>query len=220
MKQPLLRDLLMSDSIYIASNITFANLAPLSTYLGKPGDPAKGGLSFEDYVTRQRQHHDAEMAALMDAPEFIGKARTIYGYDHFLADTGGSICEVVDPDNPDDPVLATLAANMLLVRIRETDAMAEELVHRFTANPKPMYYQEAFLRRIWAEYLAETGLDEAHVDPDAFGRWGFRRLVEHRRPLYAAIAENWGVTVEAEEIAALRTPEDFDALIAAAIARR
>ena len=40
----------MSDSIYIASNITFDNLAPLSTYLGKPGDPAQGGLPFDEYV--------------------------------------------------------------------------------------------------------------------------------------------------------------------------
>jgi hypothetical protein len=41
MKVPLLRELLMTDSVYIASNITFDNLAPLSTYLGKPGDPAR-----------------------------------------------------------------------------------------------------------------------------------------------------------------------------------
>jgi len=40
MKVPLLRELLMTDSVYISSNITFDNLAPLSTYLGKPGDPA------------------------------------------------------------------------------------------------------------------------------------------------------------------------------------
>ncbi|MEC9105144.1 MAG: ATPase, partial [Pseudomonadota bacterium] len=37
MQVPFLRELLMSDSIYIGSNITFDNLAPLSTYLGKPG---------------------------------------------------------------------------------------------------------------------------------------------------------------------------------------
>ena len=37
MKVGYLRDLLLSDSIYIGSNITFENLAPLSTYLGKPG---------------------------------------------------------------------------------------------------------------------------------------------------------------------------------------
>ena len=38
-----IRELLMSDSVHIVSNITFDNLAPLSTYLGKPGDPSRGG---------------------------------------------------------------------------------------------------------------------------------------------------------------------------------
>ncbi|PKP67581.1 MAG: hypothetical protein CVT86_01185 [Alphaproteobacteria bacterium HGW-Alphaproteobacteria-8] len=104
------------------------------------------------------------------------------------------------------------------MRIRETDAMADELARRFTANPKPMYYEEGFLRAIWAEYLAGTGQSEADVDPDAFGRWGFRRLVARRRPLYGAIADNWGVTVEAEEVAALRSAADFDAMVARALA--
>ncbi len=218
MKAPLLRELLMTDSIYIASNITFENLAPLSTYLGKPGDPAKGGLPFEEYVRRQRQHREAEIAALLDAPEFIEKARAIYGYRHFLGDTGGSICEVVDPHDPTDPVLVELSEAMLLVRIRETDSMADELARRFAANPKPMYYDEDFLRAIWAEYLAQTGQSADQVDPDAFGRWGFRRLIARRRPLYGAIADNWGVTVEAEDVAALRSAEDFDAMIARALA--
>ena len=219
MKQPLLRDLLMSDSIYIASNITFENLAPLSTYLGKPGAPEKGGLPFEDYVARQRQHREAEVSALLDSLEFIGKAREIYGYGNFLCDTGGSICEVVDPADPADPVLSALASRMLLVRIRETDAMAEELVRRFRRNPKPMYYDEDFLRGIWAEYRAETGLAEEAVDPDAFVVWGFQRLIERRRPIYEAIAD-WGVSVEAAEVAALREPQDFDAMIARALAAR
>ena len=48
MKVPLLRELLMTDSVYIASNITFNNLAPLSTYLGKPGNPDKGGVPFAE----------------------------------------------------------------------------------------------------------------------------------------------------------------------------
>src|SRR5690606_17292069 len=46
MKVPFLRDLLRSDSIKITSNIRFSNLEPLSTYLGCPGDPARGGLPF------------------------------------------------------------------------------------------------------------------------------------------------------------------------------
>ncbi len=218
MKQPLLRELLMTDSIYIASNITFENLAPLSTYLGKPGDPARGGLSFDEYLARQRQHRDAEIAALLDTEAFIAKAQDIYGYAHFLCDTGGSICEVADPDDPEDRVLSALAGSMLIVQIRETDAMAAELVRRFRRNPKPMYYQEDFLKTIWAEYIAETGLAEDAVDPDAFIVWGFQRLIARRRPIYAAIGEKWGVSVDAADIAALRAPEDFDALIARALA--
>ena len=32
----------------------------------------------------------------------------------------------------------------------------------------------------------------------------------HRLPRYPAIAERWGVTVEAAEVAAVRDPQDFD----------
>ena len=220
MRNPFLRELLMSDSIYIASNISFDNLSPLSTYLGKPGDPAKGGIPFEDYVTRQRQHRAAEIAALEDTPLFLRKAREIYGYDHFLADTGGSICEVVDPDDPDDPLLTLLSQTVLLVQIRGTDAQADALAARFEKAPKPMYYPEAFLRRCWDEYRAETGEAETEVDPDAFIAWGFRRLLQHRLPRYDRIAARWGVTVEAHEVEALRAPADFDRLIAAALERR
>ena len=42
----------------------------------------------------------------------------------------------------------------------------------------------------------------------------------HRLPRYAAMAERWGVTVEAAEVAEVRDPRDFDALIAAALSRR
>ncbi len=83
MRSPLLRDLLMSDSIYIGSNITFNNLAPLSTYLGKPGDPDRSGLPFAEYMRRQEQHARAETAALLDTAYFIERARDIYGYAHF-----------------------------------------------------------------------------------------------------------------------------------------
>lgn len=220
MRNPFLRQLLRSDSIYIASNISFDNLSPLSTYLGKPGDPEKGGIPFEEYMRRQRQHREAEIAALADTPHFIEKARDIYGYAHFICDTGGSICEVVDPADDADPVLTVLARHVLLVQIRGTPAQADELARRFEKSPKPMYYPESFLRRVWAEYLAETGRGETQVDPDHFARWGFRRLIAHRLPRYDAIGARWGVVVEAAGIEAVRTPADFDVLIAEAIRRR
>ncbi len=220
MRNPFLRELLRSDSIFIASNITFQNLAPLSTYLGKPGDPAKGGIPFEEYLRRQRQHRVAEIAATSDAVPFIAKGRDIYDYSHFVCDCSGSLCEIVDPWNPADAVLGSISANMALVWIRGSEDDVEALAARFDRAPKPMYYQEDFLRSVWAEYLSETGARPEEVDPDAFIRHGFRALINHRLPRYAAMAENWGLTVEAAEVATLRDEADFVALIAEAIGRK
>ena len=105
MKSRLLRELLMTDSVQVKSNITFNDLSPLSTYLGKPGDPAKGGVPWEEYLLRQRQHRAAEAASMMDTAHFIARARDIYGYGNFVCDTSGSICEIVTPEDPADPVL-------------------------------------------------------------------------------------------------------------------
>ncbi len=214
MRNPFLRELLMSDSIYIASNITFNNLAPLSTYLGKPGNPDKGGIPFEEYVVRQRQHREAEQAATRDAALFANKARQIYGYPHFVADTSGSLCEVVDPSDADDPVLGSLSEDLLPIWIRGAEDHIETLAARFDKAPKPMYYREDFLRDIWSSYCAERGIDERDVDPDDFIRWGFRQLMAHRLPLYEAIAAQWGITVDADAVATLRDASDFEALIA------
>ena len=216
MKVPLLRELLLSDSVYISSNITFDNLAPLSTYLGKPGDLARGGVAFAEYQRRQAQHAQAEVSAMLDTPRFIDRAETIYGYPHFICDTSGSICEVVSPELADDPVMTALSQNLLLVWIKGSDAHKAELARRFDRAPKPMYYNPDFLRDLWAEFTATTPADQ--VDPDAFLRFGYARLLDHRQPRYAAMAR-WGVTVTAEEVAAVRNPADFDNLIGLAIDR-
>ncbi|WP_204114212.1 ATPase [Shimia biformata] len=218
MKVPFLRELLMTDSIYIGSNITFNNLAPLSTYLGKPGNSEKGGLPFDEYMRRQDQHRIAEEAALLDTVHFIDRAHDLYGYDHFVCDSGGSICEVVDPENPDDPIMSALAANTLLVWIKGSDAHTEELIRRFDRAPKPMYYQPEFLHARWSEYLSMTGQSEAEVDPNAFVRWTYAQALAHRQPRYEAMAK-WGVTVCAEEVAGVKTAEDFETLIATALER-
>lgn len=219
MKVPLLRELLMTDSVYIASNITFDNLAPLSTYLGKPGDPARGGVPFAEYCTRQDQHREAEIAALHDTLRFIDRARDIYGYSNFVCDSGGSICEVVDATNPTDPVMTALSGSLLMVWIKGSEAHRDALIRRFDRAPKPIYYQPDFLADLWAEYLAQQGKPEDQVDPDAFLRFGYARLLNHRQPRYAAMA-NWGVTVTAEEVAEVKDAAGFDDLIARAIDRR
>ncbi len=219
-KVPLLRELLLSDSIYISPNITFDNLDPLSTYLGKPGDPAKGGIAFEEYLRRQRQHRDAEIRALSDTSLFVEKARNIYGYEHFICDTGGSICEIVNPEDPNDPVLNALSETCLLVYFEADNAHNEALKNRFDKTPKPMYYNEGFLQQVWADYLGETGLPENKADPDDFIRWGFARLIEWRTPRYQAIAKNWSVTIPAAKAELATTPEAVMALVDAAVKAR
>ncbi len=66
-----------------------------------------------------------------------------------------------------------------------------------------MYYQPEFLRQVWADYLAQTGLPGDRVDPDAFLRLAYARLLDHRQPRYAAMARR-GVTITAEEVARVR----------------
>ena len=220
MKVPLLRDLLMTDSVHITSNITFNNLAPLSTYLGKPGDPSKGGLPFGEYMKRQEQHREAEIAALLDTPRFIERAERLYGYEHFVCDSGGSICEVVNPEDASDRVLTALSQNLLLIWIKGTEANTAELLRRFDRAPKPIYYQPDFLNEIWESYLADNGGDETRVDPDAFLRWGYAQVLAHRQPRYAAMAENWGLTIEAADIATIASAGDFIDLVARALEAR
>lgn len=219
MQTPELRDLLLSDSIYIASNITFDNLTPLSTYLGKPGDSSKGGLEFAEYLRRQDQHRQAEISALMDTSRFIERADEIYQYDNFICDSSGSICEVVDPENPEDPVLSTLSDQVLMVAIEGSDSHTAELIKRFDRAPKPMYYQPKFLAEKWAQYLALNKVTEALVDPDDFIRWAYAQALAHRQPRYSAMAK-WGVSITADELSRVQTPSDFNDLISMALERR
>ena len=216
MSVPFLADLLRSDSISIASNISFENLAPLSTYLGKPGDVARGGIPFDFYCKRQDQHHAAEQAALLDTPAFIERAQNLYGYQNFVCDSGGSICEVVDPWDKTDQVMTSLSENLLMVWIAGNEAHTAELVRRFDKSPKPMCYQPAFLLSSWEKYQSETGLSPDKVDPDDFIRWTYARALAHRQPRYVQMAQ-WGITLQTSDVKNIYSPEYFEDLVASAL---
>jgi hypothetical protein len=218
MKSPFLKDLLLSDSIYIRSNITFDNLAPLSTYLGKPGNPDKGGIPFAEYMRRQAQHREAEIRSLMDVPDFIRRARELYNYENFICDSGGSLCEVIDVASSRDPVINALTENTLLLYIEGTPEHTAMLVERFRKSPKPMYYQPEFLERKWAEYKKLKALKQDNdVDPDDFAAWGFAELLHHRIPLYEKLARDYGYTVRMRDIPAVTSADAFVDLVARTI---
>ena len=214
MKNPFLAEHLLSDSIYIASNITFENLAPLSRYLGKPGNPDKGGISFEEYMVRQAQHREAEIAATQDSVKFIEKANRIYGYENFICDTSGSICEVTDPENKNDPTLKTLSSNTLIILLKGSASHTEMLIERFNKAPKPMFAREGVMRERWTRYLNEKKLSEREVDPDSFIRWSYAQMLEDRLPRYQAIADNWGITIDADAFQGITTASEFEDVVA------
>lgn len=213
MKVDFLRDLLRSDSIYISSNVTVHNLEPVSTFLGKIGRPDLGGLPVDEFKRRQRLHREAEIGAMRDVEAFIDKAQEIYGYDHFINDAGGSVCELND-----EQTVRTLEEHTLIVYIRADSAFEKELVRRAIMNPKPLYYQEPFLDKHLKTYLEEHGLDRPEqIIPDEFVRWVFPALVEHRRPLYQALADQHGYTVDAHAIEQVTNERDFLELVASAL---
>jgi hypothetical protein len=82
-----------------------------------------------------------------------------------------------------------------------------------------MYYQPGFLHTAWQEYRSSHSVSEENCDPDHFVRWTYARALAHRQPRYDAMAD-WGVTITAEDVLAVTSPADFDALIARVIDTR
>lgn len=216
MQVPFLRDLFRSDSIYIENNISVDNLAPVSSFLGKLGNPEQGGLPLTEFKRRQELHRVAEIAAMRDVPAFIQKAQDIYGYRHFINDAGGSVCELDDPDTLD-----IIARNTLVLYIQASEADGEALIRRAVSDPKPLYYREAFLDAQLAHYLTEFGMDYvAMIDPDHFVRWMFPRLFHSRIPRYESIAKQYGYTITTAELATVQSEPDFIRLVETVVERQ
>lgn len=216
MQIPFLRDLLRSDSIYIRNNLTVDHLKPVSSFLGKVGNPELGGLGLTEFKRRQKLHHDAEVATMKDVPDFIEKSQHIYGYKNFINDAGGSVCELDDPE-----VIETLAEHTLILYIKATKQDEQELIRRAEMAPKPLYYREEFLDEQLGVYMREKNIPYvAMIEPDDFVRWIFPRLFNSRIPRYDAIAERYGYTISTEELFKVKSEQDFIDLVAKAIARK
>jgi len=213
MQVDFLRELLLSDSIYIANNITFENLKPLSSFLGKVGNPEKGGLSLGEFKRRQQLHLDAEVNAMRDVQHFIDKARSVYGYDNFLNDASGSFCEIDDKQ-----VVESVAEKTVMIYI-EADADDEKmLIERAQREPKPLYYREAFLDEHLAAYMQENSIEYVtQVNPDDYVRWVFPKLFRARVPRYQAIAQEYGYTISARDAFAVSNADEFLQLIGDAL---
>lgn len=217
MQVPFLRDLLRRDWIDIKNNIKIDDLGPVLTFVGKLGDPARGGIPYDEFTRRQAMYRSGEIAAMFDVPDFVSKARDIYGYAHFVNDVGGSLCELEEP-----AVIEQIVANTLILYIQVTTPAEEaELIRRAQSDPKPLYFRPAFLAEQLPRYLAERHLEDiAQADPDDFTRWIFPHLFHSRIPRYESIARPHGYTVTSAEVAQVRDEKDFLALLETAIDRQ
>lgn len=217
MKVPFLRDLLRKDWIYINNNIHVDDLGPVLSFVGKLGNPELGGVPLDEFISRQAEYRKAEINAMYDVPEFIRKAHTIYGYSHFINDVGGSLCELEQ-----DGLIDLLAEHSVILYIKvTTPAEEQKLIDRAKSDPKPLYYRPDFLQEQLAIYLKETNLQyAAQMVPDEFTRWIFPRLFHSRVPRYEAIAKQYGYTVTSEEVAQVKTEQDFNTLVETAIRRQ
>jgi hypothetical protein len=215
MKVPFLRELLRSDSLSLRNNITVDNLQPVSTFLGKLGNPERGGLGLKEFKRRQDLHRTAEIAAMKDVPKFIRKAHEVYGYRHFINDAGGSLCELDDVE-----VLDVLASHTIILYIKATEKDEQELIHRAEEDPKPLYYRDEFLDEQLGIYQRDKGLGYvAEIEPDEFVRWMFPRLFYSRLPRYQAIADQHGYTITTEELAHAKDEAGFLRVVEKALDR-
>ena len=220
MVTPYLARHLREDAIGIDLKVTLSNLSMISNYLGKVGAADRGGLGYAEFCTRQMNHRRAEIRAMHDVQEFIDRAQQVYDYPHFLMDASGSLCEIIDVDDPNDPVLAALVQQTLIVYIRADDHHEKMLVETAQSHPKPLYYRSDFLNARMVDYLALQGLsDRDSVDPDHFVSWIFTHLLAERRPRYEQIAA-YGCTVEATELGDVCCEQDFLHLVRDAIGKQ
>ncbi|MES9963372.1 MAG: ATPase [Candidatus Sedimenticola sp. 20ELBAFRAG] len=217
MQVPFLRALLRKDWIYIRNNIKVDDLGPVLCYVGKLGNPELGGIQLGEFKQRQALYRQAEVDAMFDVPVFIRKSHEIYGYQHFVNDVGGSLCDIESPE-----VIDLLDRHSLLLYIQASDTNEEEmLINRAQEDPKPLYFRPEFLDEQLKNYLLEHGLEyAAQMDPDEFTRWIFPRLFHSRVPRYEAIANPLGYCVTSNEVAGVRDDNDFFELLETAIARK
>lgn len=219
LEKQILGDYSTDDQESIRARINQGDISVLVEFLGKPGDTAKGGVLFRKYMERLKSHAAAEYLALVEAPRVFDDLKELHKNElSFICDTGGSICEVLDPLK-DHLLLSAMSRRMQFVYIYADEEYDDVLLERFRRDPKPMYYAPDFLTEIWSNYTSELQVSGSKVDPDQFSVWGFSQLLKRRRPLYELFARRWGVKVLAHEVAEVRDEKDFIDLVASAIER-
>ncbi len=218
--EPRLKELLNKDAISVEHRLHFDNLFATSVYMGMLGDPKMDGTNLSDFIERMEEYAHGEINAMLDVPYFIERAKRLYNYPHFLIDASGSLCEIVELDDPNDPVLKMIDENCIVVYIEATKEHEQELIHRATIDPKPIYYRPDFIGKILPGLYKEFGVDDVEqIDPRKVGSFIYPKLLYHRIPRYKTIADRYGYTIPMKEFMQINTAYDFLNIISQKISK-
>ena len=196
MGDPFVANLLRSDSIYINHNISVDNLDPVSTFLGMYGDPLLGGLTKATFLERQELYRSAEIQTMIDVKRFIAKSSRIYGCNCFVNDASGSLCEIINLREPNDEVIKALTTETLILYIKPDKHCEVLLKERARNQPKPLFYNPDFIH----PHLEHQPVNGKDVNPVEFAKPLFPHLLSFRKPRYEKIADNWGFTMESQQL--------------------
>ncbi len=117
--------------------------------------------------------------------------------------------------------LESLAENTLIIYIKIPPELEQTIIDRARKEPKPLYYRDAFLDEQLTTFLAVKNYNSTdEMSPDEFVSWVFPQLFKARVPRYEAIAEQYGYTIDGNDMAKVENEEGFIALIADALAKQ
>ena len=180
--------------------VTKEDLSPLSRFVGKLGDPAKGGLPLVEFKRRQKLYYDAECESL----RLVGRAIATSHVD-FVNDSTGSLCEITDT-----ALIDQVGRETLFIYIRANDEDEAAILQRAIDYPKPMFFPASEFDFWLDEYMKDRKIGHSNeIDPDAFARWVFPVLFQARLPKYRRLAEKYGITIASEDIRGIESEKDF-----------
>ena len=181
--------------------VTPGDISLLSDYIGQLG---RGALDHDEFMHRQHQYIEAEKNALALACQKMDEHN-----GPFINDTSGSLCEINDP-----ALLKQIADRSLLIYIKASLEDQEIIFQRAQDYPKPLYFPPDLLPGWIDNYLETHGLERAEeMEPNDFSRWVFPKLYESRMPKYDQIAQDYGITIMAQDLNDIQTQDDFMEII-------
>ena len=161
-------------------------------------------------------HRDAEIKATLDACLLVESP----DLSHMVCDTSGSICELVNPFDESDKILTSLSKNFVIICLEAPDSVSS-MNCRFLANPKPMYYEENFLRFLWDNYKNHASDVNDQVNPDEFMVYGFKALIKRRKRFSIQSLKIKGISLDFEKLRKIKSAVDLiDAIQFAIMAKQ